>query len=132
MGNGTLKELTKRYEQLVKGYGVNKWGAKDFDSEEFMKGLASIQALPVFVGCLKGGGNDTCNIRPCASRRGISDCSECKEPQTCKYSEELQKVRSSALAVGMLLKVSKGGQAELIKKWASEIRDKFPNCVIEI
>jgi hypothetical protein len=132
VGNGTLRELTKRYEHLIKGYGVNKWGAKDFDSEEFMKGLASIQNLPVCVGCLKGGGNDECNIRPCASSKGVSDCGECHEHKTCKHSEELQKVRSGALAVGLLLKASKSGQAELIKKWTAEIRDKFPNCVIEI
>jgi hypothetical protein len=69
VGNGTLKELTKRYEQLIKGYGVNEWDAKDFDSEEFMKGLASIQNLPDCVGCLKGGGNDQCKIRPCASKK---------------------------------------------------------------
>ena len=119
VGNGTLKELTKRYEQLIKGYGVNKWGAKDFDSEEFMKGLASIQNLPVCIGCLKGGGNDECNIRPCATKKGVSDCSECEEPETCKNAEELRKVRSGALAVGMLLKTSKGGQAELIKKWTA-------------
>jgi len=45
VGNGTLKELTKRCEGLIKGYGVDEWGAKDFDSKEFMKGLASIQNL---------------------------------------------------------------------------------------
>ena len=132
VGNGTLKELTKRYEQLIKGYGINEWGAKDFDSKEFMKGLASVQNLPICIGCLKGGGNDQCKIRPCASKRGISDCSECKEPTTCKNLEALQKVRSGALAVGMLLKTGKGDQAKLIQKWTADIMNKFPNCVIEI
>jgi len=47
VGNGTLKELTKRYEHIIGGYGVNEWAAKDFDGKEFMKGLASIQALPI-------------------------------------------------------------------------------------
>jgi len=99
VGNGTLKELTKRYEQLIKGYGVNEWGAKDFDSKEFMKGLASTQNLPTCIGCLKGGGNDECKIRPCASEKEMSDCSECKESMAYKNSEALQKVRSGALAV---------------------------------
>ncbi len=132
VGNGTLKELTKKYEHLIKGYGVSEWGAKDFDSKEFIKGLASIQNLPVCAGCLKGGGNDECRIRPCASEKGICDCSECKEPTTCKNQEALQKVRSGALAVGMLLKTDKADQAELIEKWTAEIRSKFPHCVIEI
>jgi len=132
VGNGTLKELTKRYEQLIKGYGVSEWGAKDFDSKEFMKGLTSIQNLPVCTGCLKGGGNDQCKIRPCASEKEISDCNECKELTTCKNLEVLQKVRSGALDVGMLLKTGKGDHGELIEKWTAEIRNKFPHCVIEI
>jgi hypothetical protein len=81
---------------------------------------------------LKGGGNDECRIRPCASKKRISDCSECKETKACKNLEALRKVHSGALAVGMLLKAGKGDQAELIEKWTAEIRDKFPNCVIEI
>ncbi len=132
VGNGTLRELTKRYEALIKGYGVDKWGAKDFDSKEFMKGLASIQSLPICVGCLKGGGNDACKIRPCASQRRLSDCNECKESAACTNQEALQKVRTGALAVGMLLKTSKGVQPQLVDKWTAEIRKKFPHCVIDI
>lgn len=132
MGNGTLRELTKRYEGLIKGYGVDEWGAKDFDSKEFMKGLTSIQNLPVCSGCLKGGGNDECKIRPCASEKKISDCNECNESTTCKNLEALQKVRTGALAVGMLLKTVKGGQPQLIDKWRAEIKNRFPFCIIEI
>jgi hypothetical protein len=28
VGNGALKELTYRYEGLIKSYGVDEWGAK--------------------------------------------------------------------------------------------------------
>jgi len=134
VGNGTLKELTKKYEHVVKGYGVNEWGAKDFDSKEFMKGLASIQTLPICQGCLKGGGNDECKIRPCASNKKISDCNECNELTKCKNLEVLQKVRTGALRVGMLVKTSndKADRQQLIRKWIAEIKNKFPNCVIDI
>ena len=27
VGNGTLITLTKRFEHLIKGYGVDKWGS---------------------------------------------------------------------------------------------------------
>ena len=131
VGNGSLKEVTKRYAHLIKGYGVNEWGAKDFDSSEFMKGLASIQDLHVCAGCLKGGGNPQCKIRPCASEKKVADCNECNETKKCNIAEALQRVRSGALAVGMLLKTGKGNQAELVKKWTAEIRGKFPYCVIE-
>ena len=132
VGNGTLKDLTKRYEGLIKGYGVDEWGAKDFDSKEFMKGLASIQKLPICSGCLKGGGNDECKIRPCASKKKMSDCSECNESTICKNLEALQKVRTGALGVGMLIKTDRGGQAKLKEKWTNEIRNKFPYSVIDI
>lgn len=132
VGNGTLKELTKRYEGLIKGYGVGEWGAKDFNSKEFMKGLTSIQNLPICPGCLKSGGNDECKIRPCASKKKISDCNECNEPTACKNLEALQKVRTGALGVGMLIKTRKGGQPQLKEKWTDEIRNKFPYCVIDI
>ena len=42
VGNETLRELTRRFEGLIKSYGVDQWGAKDFDSKEFIRGLASI------------------------------------------------------------------------------------------
>ena len=132
VGNGTLKELTKRCEGLIKGYGVDEWGAKDFNSKEFMKGLASIQNLPMCPGCLKSGGNNECKIRPCASKKKISDCNECNEPTACKNLEALQKVRTGALGVGMLIKTGKGGQPQLKEKWTDEIRNKFPYCVIDI
>jgi hypothetical protein len=133
VGNGTLKELTKRYEHIISGYGVDKWGAKGFDGKEFMEGLASIQTIPVCQGCLKGGGNDECKIRPCASSKKISDCNECKEQATCKNSEALQKVRTGALRVGMLVKTNNDtARQRLVKKWTAEIKDKFPNCVIDI
>ena len=135
MGNGSLRELTKRYEHIIGGYGVDEWGAKGFDSKEFMKGLASIQILPTCAGCLKGGGNDTCKIRPCASSRKISGCNECDGSTACRNIEELQKVRTGALRVGMIVKTDKGRadqQRRLVEKWTADIKDKFPNCVIDI
>lgn len=134
VGNGTLKELTKRYEHIIGGYGVDNWGAKDFDGKEFMKGLVSIQALSICQGCMKGGGNDECKIRPCALKRKISDCNECNEYMTCKNLDELQKVRTGALRVGMLIKTDtdKADHQQLIKKWIAEIKNKFPNCIIDI
>jgi len=129
VGNGTLKELTKRYEEIIKGYGVNEWGAKDFDSKEFIKGLTSIQALPICQGCLKGGGNDNCKIRPCTLNRKISDCIECNDLNTCKNLEALEKVRTGALRVGMLIKTDKG-QQKLIEKWTAELKNKWPSCIL--
>ena len=130
VGNGTLRQLAKRSEHLVGGYGVDKWGATDFDGQEFMKGLKAISVLPVCAGCLKGGGNDACRIRPCAVNRKLPDCTECKETQTCENSAALQKVRTGALEVGMLARFENDqtGPRELIEKWTAELASKCSHC----
>jgi hypothetical protein len=130
VGNGTLKTLAERCEHIIGGYGVDEWGAKNFDGKGFMKGLASIQDLPICQGCLRGGGNEECRIRPCASSKKLSDCMECTEIKTCKNTEALQKVRAGALRVGMLAKTEndKTEEQELIRMWTAEIRSKCPHC----
>jgi hypothetical protein len=130
VGNGTLKTLAKRCEHIIGGYGVDEWGAKDFNGKEFMKGLTSIQAIPIRRGCLKGGGNEVCRIRPCASSKKLSDCMECSEVKTCKNLEALQKVRTGALRVGMLAKTEndEANQQQLIEKWTDEIKSKCDHC----
>ncbi len=42
IGNGVLKELTKRYAHLIGAYGVDEWGAEDqgFDGQEFLQDAA--------------------------------------------------------------------------------------------
>lgn len=43
VGNGTLRELSRRYSQLVADYDLEEWGPKDFNFGEFLKGLDSIR-----------------------------------------------------------------------------------------
>jgi hypothetical protein len=131
VGNGTLRELTRKYEKLIKGYGIDKWGAKGFDAREFLKGLREIQNIPVCSGCLKGGGNEACPMRPCAAKRELSGCQECGNQKKCKNRKSMTKVRSGARAVGMLMKASKGDPVRLTKKWTEEIQGTFPFIVIE-
>jgi len=47
VGHGVLRELTRRYGEIIKMYGLEEWAPKDFDFGEFKKGLASIQAVPL-------------------------------------------------------------------------------------
>ncbi len=134
VGNGTLKELTKKYAHIIDGYGIDKWGAQEqgFNGEEFMKSLQAVQNIPVCRGCLKGGGAQNCKIRACAQSKKLVDCTECGEFMTCENHEALQNVRTGALKVGMKVKTEKdkASQQQLIKKWTTEITDKFPNCVV--
>ena len=134
VGNGVLRELTRRYAHLIDGYGIDKWGATDFDGKEFMKGLKSVQNLPICKGCLKGGGNETCKVRPCVQSKRIPTCNECTEQTSCDNLEALRKVREGALAVGMIVKSNKvtAEPKQLIKKWTGKVKGEFPYCVIDV
>jgi hypothetical protein len=135
VGNGTLKELTERYGHIISGYGIDKWGAEDqgFDGKEFMKTLQSIQGIPICRGCQKGGGAINCKMRACASSsKKLADCTECKEFMTCENREALQKVRTGAIHVDMLVKNEneKASQQQLLEKWTAELKNKWPSRIL--
>jgi len=125
-----LRELTKKYEEIVKRYGLEEWAPKDFDFKEFAKGLASIQAMPLCQGCLKGDGRSNCEMRACASNKKINDCSQCDQPTNCKNLETLQKMRTGALQAGLLVKTEDVDRQGLIEKWISELKSKWPTCIL--
>jgi hypothetical protein len=130
VGNGVLRELTRRYAEIVENYGLEGWGPKDFDYKEFKKGLASICAMPLCDGCLKGGGKDDCQLRACAQAKGINGCSKCGTPEECGNKEELQHMRTGALKAGLLVQVENVDQKELLKKWKKELKKKWPSCIL--
>jgi len=134
VGNGALKELTKKYEHIIGGYGIDKWGAQEqgFNGQELMKTLQLVQGIPICRGCQKGGGAVNCKMRTCASNRKLADCTECKDFMTCENRESLQKVRSGAIRVGMLVKNEneKASQQQLVKKWTAELKSRWPSCIL--
>jgi len=132
VGNGALRELTKRYEEIIRNYGLEKWAPKDFDFKEFKKGLASIQAIPLCQGCLKGDGKPNCEIRNCASNKNITDCSQCDQPMACKNSEILQKMRTGARHAGLFVKTENVDRRELVGKWTSELKRKWSHYILFI
>jgi len=130
VGNGILGELTKKYEEIIKGYGLEEWAPKDFDFKEFSRGLASIQAIPLCPGCLKGGGRSDCEIRACAVNKKIADCSECDRPEECKNLKILQRMRTGAIQAGLMVKTEDTDRKVLIEKWIAEIKTKFPYLIL--
>jgi len=130
VGNGTLRELTKRYAEMIKAYGLKEWGPKDFDYQEFARGLESIQAMSLCPGCLKGGGRDNCEMRTCASNKGIPNCSECGETAGCRHTELLQRMRSGALAAGLFVTTENADGQEFIEKWTTQLKSKWPCCIL--
>jgi len=130
VGNGALRELTKRYEEIIKNYGLEGWAPKEFDFKEFAKGLVSIQNMPLCPGCLKGGGRENCEMKACASNKKINDCSECDQPTHCKNPETLRKMRTGALQAGLFVKTKDADRKSLMEKWIYELKSKWPSCIL--
>jgi hypothetical protein len=129
VGNGVLKKLTKDYEKIVRDHGLKEWGPRDFNFDEFMKGLTSIQNMELCRGCLKGGGRDNCEMRKCVQDRKLADCSECGVIESCRNKELLEYMRSGAEGAGLFVKRRKGKRAILLKKWRRKLKNTWP-CYI--
>jgi len=129
-GNGALQELTKKYEQIARcsKYALEKYAPKEFSFDELMKNLAYAQAMPLCPGCKKNGGNPSCQVRLCASKRNISNCGECNELTQCGNFEELEK--SYPRIKEDLMKIKSVGQGKMIEKWTEELKTKWPHCVL--
>jgi hypothetical protein len=130
VGNGALRELTKRYEQVIKAYGLEEWGPKEFDFREFRKGITSIQNMPLCQGCRKGDGKPNCEFRACATSKGIEECSRCEQTMTCEHSEALKKMREGALRAGLNVTTDKVDSHKLIEKWTAELMGKWPHLIL--
>ena len=129
-GNGALRELTRRYADMIGKYGLEGWAPKDLEFKEFLKGLVSIRAMPLCEGCLKGGGRPDCEMRDCASNKDVEDCSECDQPAHCKNPETLEHMRKGALQAGLYVKTAKDNRRKLVGKWTAELKAKWPCCIL--
>jgi hypothetical protein len=129
VGNGVLRKLTKEYETIIRDYGLKEWAPRDFNFNEFMKGLISIQNMEPCNGCLKGGGRDNCEIRACAQSKKLKDCSECSDVKSCLNKKILEHMRSGAQRAGLFVKRRKGNRSTLLKKWRKKLKNTWP-CYI--
>jgi hypothetical protein len=103
VGTGALMGIAQRYRDLAESHGLGHWGAEGFDYAAFLKGLDAIAALEVCVGCLKGGGRDDCELRACASSRGLSGCVACDARERCPHGDTLDHMRSGASRAGLFV-----------------------------
>lgn len=129
-GNGVVQELARKFEQIVvqSKEGLEMYGPKEFNFDVFMKGLTWIQEMKLCPGCKKGGGNSTCAIRICSSKRNMENCSKCKELISCRNFEELQKYNPKIRED--LAKIKNVSQDDAITKWTDGLKTKWPHCVL--
>ncbi|MCK4943317.1 MAG: DUF3795 domain-containing protein [Candidatus Aminicenantes bacterium] len=129
-GNGVLRDLSARYEKMIKDYAVKEWAPKNFDFDEFLKGVTSLKDIWLCPGCLKGGGQDNCEIRACGVKKNLAECSACDEPQNCMQKEKLETMRTGAVKAGLNVKTEKGDPSETIEKWTREMKKKWPGLLL--
>jgi hypothetical protein len=122
-GNGTVNELARKCAKTITDYGANEWGPKEVDYEVMLKGLSIISKMEPCRGCLKGGGRTNCEIRSCASKKGVTECVECGSKEACKNTKLIHHMRSGALRVGMKVKDKAGDRAKALDRWTAEIND---------
>ncbi len=130
VGNGVLRYLTDKYGELLKTYGLHEWGPTDFDWSEFRRCMGSLAAVRVCVGCRKGGGRDNCEMRACASKKGLDECAACGERGACNHGGILEHMRTGAVAAGLFVKTDETDKQRLIEEWTAELRKRWPSCVL--
>jgi hypothetical protein len=130
VGNGTLKELSARYAQLLEDYGLEEWGPKDFNFGELRKGLRSLQEVPVCLGCRRGGGRESCEIRACAVDRETGFCGECSAHGTCIHHELLEHMRTGAARAGLVVEASPEDPSREIEAWTEDLCESWPGCTL--
>lgn len=130
VGNGTLRQLTRKYRELITVYSLHEWGPQDLDYKELLKGLESIENMPLCSGCLGGGGRENCEMRSCAESRKISGCHTCGELVECKHAELLDHMRSGAIKAGLFVNTEHTDRQQLIKKWTAELRTHWPCSIL--
>ena len=130
VGNGALRELTRRYEEIVEDYGLEGWAPDDLDYKVFSRSLSAIQSMPLCQGCLKGGGNPDCQMRACAVSKGQTDCNDCDRPESCENRERLERMRTGALDAGLMVKTGKREGRVPVEAWTEELKKKWPSSIL--
>lgn len=129
VGNGTLRELTQKYGEMLNAYGVLEWGVKDINRDAFFNALQAIESIPICDGCLKGGGRDHCELRSCALSRELTQCHDCSTPE-CEHSTVLEHMRSGAHAAGLFVRTAHANNHELLDQWIMELKKGMPSCIL--
>lgn len=132
MGNGSLRELTKRYREALESHGVEHWAPPDLNWEAFAKGLTIVDEISSCPGCLKGGGRESCELRRCTASRDLAECGACHEQASCPHVQLLNDMRAGALRAGLFVKIKPGKDRALIEQWSDELKAQWPSCVLFI
>jgi hypothetical protein len=130
VGNGSLRTLTAKYEDVIQSHGLEHWAPDDLSYQEFIRALGAVRRVASCAGCRKGGGRDDCELRSCCGTKGVRDCIECPHRSNCEHSELLEHMRSGARAAGLFVKESIGSDELLLRDWETKVRSRWPSSIL--
>jgi hypothetical protein len=130
VGNGSMRELARRFHVLLEGHGVGHWAPAGLDYASFSAGLETIGEIASCPGCRAFGGRDECAMRTCATARGFAECIECDEEETCLHKETLEHMRSGALDAGLFVKTAGTDPRDLISRWTAKLETHWPSRIL--
>jgi len=119
---GRIKEAVENLRKVIGAYGFDKIGPELAKWNPAFKNYAEFeQVLDGFIklfsecpGCVVGGGNPDCVIRPCCSPKKYATCIECVEMDTC------EKLLREVGSLENLKRIKAAG----VDKWAKEMQKK--------
>jgi len=131
VGNGSLRKLTAKYEEVLHSHGLEHWAPEDLDYGEFVRALGVVKRVASCAGCRNGGGRDNCELRSCCESKAVRDCLECAGRSRCEHGHVLEHMRSGAGAAGLLVKDVSGSSSEqLTREWEAVVRSSWPSSVL--
>ena len=98
--------------------------------EAFVESLDTLKKVPVCPGCLKGGGDDTCQMRECTKRRGLVHCDECDAGEKCPHVKSIEYMREAGKAAGMIALTSQEERTELINDGRNSYFKDYPGTLL--
>jgi len=103
---GQFKQRVEALRSLIRSFGFDKIMGQLAGLDPAFKHYSEFeQVMEALVkvfgdcpGCIGGGGDPACKIRPCASEKGYTTCAECGEMDTCEalkqYPGNIKMLRS--------------------------------------
>ncbi len=129
IGNGLLVEMTSQYQRVACGHGVHNWVLKE-KGEAFVEALEELKKVPICPGCLKGGGDDTCQMRECTRERGLVHCDECDVGEACSHLKAIAYMREGGKAAGMLAAISQEERIRIVDGKCDPYFKEFPGFLL--
>ncbi|MBM3287422.1 MAG: DUF3795 domain-containing protein [Candidatus Eisenbacteria bacterium] len=103
VGNGSVGERGAELRELLVAYDAPQFAAIGIEWDRFLEALDALKQAVACPGCRAGGGRDDCEIRACALRRQVDQCTGCVSfgGAGCEEPTILEQMRSGAAKVGL-------------------------------